>query len=115
MKYIIAANTELMDCVLSLIFITGASTTKQISISSSKSSLVVGESVALTCSATLSDSSNTSSIQYVWSGPAMNDSGSSHILPLHNIHLSEAGEYKCSVSLHNSSIAAGIPVVLQCK
>ena len=93
-------------------FIAGASTTKQISISSSKSSLVVGESVALTCSATLSDSSN---IQYVWSGPAMNDSRSNRILSLHNIHLSEAGEYKCSASLHNSSITAGIPVVLQCK
>ena len=96
-------------------FIAGASTTKQISISSSKSSLVVGESVALTCSATLSDNINASSIQYVWSGPAMNDSGSSQILSLHNIHLSEAGEYKCSASLHNSSITAGIPVVLQCK
>ena len=75
-------------------FITGASTTKQISISSSKkSSLVVGESVALTCSATLSDNSNTFSIQYVWSGPAMNGSGSSQILSLNSIHLSEAGEY----------------------
>ena len=93
-------------------FITGASTTKQISISSSKSSLVVGESVALTRSATLSDNSNTFSIQYVWSGPAMNGSGSSQILSLNSIHLSEAGEYKCSASLHNSSITAGIPVVL---
>ena len=45
----------------------------------------------------------------------MNDSGNSRILSLHNIHLSEAGEYKCSASLHNSSITAGIPVVLQCK
>ena len=31
------------------------------------------------------------------------------------IHLSEAGEYKCSASLHNLFITAGIPVVLQCK
>ena len=84
----------------------------QIRISSSKSSLVAGESVNLTCSATLiSENSSTSGIQYVWSGPAMNDSGSSQILSLHNIHLSQAGEYKCSASLHNSSITAGISVV----
>ena len=89
---------------------------KQISISSSNSSPVVGESVKITCSATfISDNSNTSGVQYVWSGPAINDSGSSHILSLHNLHLSEAGEYKCSASLHNLFITAGIPVVLQCK
>ena len=97
--------------VLSFI-ISGNSSSKQISISSSKSSLVAGESVYLTCSATLSSAS---SVQYVWSGPAMNDSESNHILSFTNIHLSEAGEYKCSASLHNSSIIAGIPVVLQCK
>ena len=45
----------------------------------------------------------------------MNGSGSSQILSLNSIHLSEAGEYKYSASLHNSSITAGIPVVLQCK
>ena len=94
--------------------IKGNSSSKQISISSSKSSVVAGESVDLTCTATIEDSI-TSSIQYVWSGPAMNDNGNSQILSLHNIHLSEAGEYKCSASLHNSSITAGIPVVLQCK
>ena len=89
---------------------------KQISISSGKSSHVVGESVKITCSATfISNMSNTSGVQYMWSGPVMNDSGSSQILSLHNIHLSEAGEYKCSASLHNLSITAGIPVVLQCK
>ena len=89
---------------------------KQISISSSKSSLVVGKSVKFTCSATfIFDNNSTSSVQYVWSGPAMNDNGSSQILSLHNIHLSEAGEYKCSASLHNLYIAACIPVVLQCK
>ena len=89
---------------------------KQISISSSKSSLVVGESVAFTCSATfISNKSDTSSVHYVWSEQAMNYSGSSQILSLHNIHLSEAGEYKCSASLHNLSITAGISVVLQCK
>ena len=96
--------------------IKGNSSSKQISISSSKSSLVAGESVDLMCSATIEDS-NTSSMQYVWSGPAMNDiyNGSRPILSLHNIHLSEAGEYKCSASLHNLFITAGIPVVLQCK
>ena len=89
---------------------------KQISISSSKSSLVVGGSVTFTCSASfIFDNSSTSGVQYVWSGPAMNDNVSSQILSLHNIHLSEAGEHKCSASLHNSSITAGIPVVLQCK
>ena len=36
------------------------------------------------------------------------------IVPSHST-FSEAGEYKCSASLHNSSITAGIPVVLQCK
>ena len=98
-------------------FITGTSSSNQISISSSKSSLVVGESANLTCTAGsgLSDNSNTSGVQYVWSGPAVNDNVSSQILSLYNIHLSEAGEYKCSASLHNSSITAGIPVVLQCK
>ena len=54
-------------------------------------------------------------VLYVWSGPAINDKGSNRILSLTNIHLSEAGVYKCSASLHNSSITAGIPVVLQCK
>ena len=85
---------------------------KQIFMSSSKSNLVAGESVNLTCSATFGSEDG---VQYVWSGPAVNDSGSNRILSLHNIHLSEAGEYKCSASLHNSSITAGIPVVLQCK
>ena len=85
---------------------------KQISMSSSKSSLVAGESVNLICSATFGSEDG---VQYVWSGPATNDSGSSQIFSLHNIHLSEAGEYKCSASLHNSSITAGIPVVLQYK
>ena len=93
-------------------FITGASNTKKISMSSSKSNLVAGESVNLTCTATFGSED---SVQYVWSGPAVNDNGSSQILSLTNIHLSEAGEYKCSASLHNSSITAGIPVVLQCK
>ena len=103
-----------MACVYH--FITGTSSWKQIFISSSKSSLVVGESVDLTCSAThIYENTNTSSVQYVWSGPAMDDNVSSQILSLHNIHLSEAGEYKCSASLHNSSVIAGIPVVLQCK
>ena len=40
----------------------------------------------------------------------MNECGSSQILSLHNIHLSEAEEYKCSASLHNLSITAGIPL-----
>ena len=89
---------------------------KQISISSSKSSLVVGGYVKFTCSASfIFDNSSTSGVQYVWSGPTINDNVSSQILSLHNLHLSEAGEYMCSASLHNSSITAGIPVVLQCK
>ena len=41
--------------------------------------------------------------------------GATIILSLHNIQFSEAGEHKLSASLHNSSIAVGIPVVLQCK
>ena len=94
--------------------IIGISISKQISISSSKSSFVAGESVNLTCTATFL-TEDTSNVQYVWSGPAMNDKGSNRILSLTNIHFSEAGEYKCSASLHNSSITAGIPVVLQCK
>ena len=80
--------------------------------SSSKSNLVAGESVNLTFTGTFGSED---SVQYMWSGPAVNDNGSSQILSLHNIHLSEAGEYMCSASLHNSSITAGIPVVLQCK
>ena len=55
-----------------------------------------------------------SNVQYLWSGPATNDNWSNRI-SLHNIQFSEAGEYKCSATLHNSSITAGIPVVLQCK
>ena len=94
-------------------FIKGNSSSKQISISNSKSSVVAGESVDLKCSATIEDFT----MQHVWSGPAINDmyNGSRPILSLHNIHLSEAGEYKCSASLHNLFITAGIPVVLQCK
>ena len=80
--------------------------------SSSKSSLVAGESVNLTCTATFGSEDG---VQYMWSGPAVNDIESNCILSLHNIHLSEAGEYECSASLDNSSITAGIPVVVQCK
>ena len=94
--------------------IIGISISKQITISSSKSNLVAGKSVNLTCTVTFL-TEDTSYVQYVWSGPAMNDKGSNRTLSLTNIHLSVAGEYKCSASLHNSSITAGIPVVLQCK
>ena len=44
--------------------------------------------VKFTCSATfIFDNSSTSGVQYVWSGPAMNDSGSSQILSLHNVYI----------------------------
>ena len=68
-------------------FIKGNLSSKQISISSSKSSLVAGESVDLKCSAIIEDS-NTFTMQYVWSGPDMNDmyNGSRPILLLHNIY-----------------------------
>ena len=108
-KYIMVASTELVAYVLSF-HNTGTSNTKKISMSSSKSNLVAGESVNLTCTATFGSEDG---VQYMWSGPAVNDSGSNRILSLHNIHLSEAGE--CSASLDNSSITAGIPVILQCK
>ena len=61
------------------------------------------------------EDNSTSRVHYVWRGSAVTDNGGSQILSLHNIHLSEAGEYKCSASLHNLSITADIPVVLQCK
>ena len=96
--------------------IVGFSNLKQISISSNVSNTAVRKSIELTCFARFGSSdSSRSTVRYLWSGPATNDNWSNRILSLHNIHLSEAGEYKCSASLHNSSITAGIPVVLQCK
>ena len=93
---------------------TGVSDSKQISISINKSSIVAGETVDLTCTATIgSEDSSSSSVQYVWSGPAMNDYESNGVLSLHNIRLSEAGEYMCSATLLNSSITAVISVILQ--
>ena len=40
---------------------------------------------------------------------------SSHSTAYIYLRLETQSSYKCSASLHNSSITAGIPAVLQCK
>ena len=90
---------------------------KQISISSSKPITLGGGSVNFTCSATFgSEDSNTSGVQYTWSGPARSAySNEPNILSLQNISFTETGQYVCKAALHGSSIIAVFNVSLQSK
>ena len=84
-----------------------------IGVTSSKQ-VLAGEFVNLTCSTIFgSEDSNTSSVQFLWSGPAINDYGNNRILSLHGIHLSDAGEYKCTATTPNSFVTSVIVSMLK--
>ena len=62
-----------------------------------------------------SEDSSASSVHYLWSGPAMKDYGNNRNISLHGVHLSDAGEYKCSATTPNSSVTSVIHINVQSK
>ena len=65
---------------------------------------VAGESVNLT--SFRPEDTSTSSMHYLWSGPAMNDCGNNRNIS----HLSDAGEYMCTATMPNSFVTSVIRV-----
>ena len=92
--------------------------------SSPSSSVMVGDSITLTCSVVLPDGV-TGTPDYQWTGPAglidtathsSNDQSASSVLTLSEIEPSQAGEYTCTATLSNGpSNATSINVTVQSK
>ena len=107
-KYIHFCNKYIYSLVICFI---GVTDSKQV---------VAGEFVNLACSTIFGyEDSSTSSVHYLWSGPAMNDYGNNRNISLHGIHLSDAGEYiyiyMCTATMPNSSVTSVIHVNVESK
>ena len=92
---------------------------------SHSSSVMVGDSITLTCSVVLPDGV-TGTPDYQWMGPAggvidtathsSNDQSVSSVLALREIAPSQAGEYTCTATLTNGpSNATSITITVQSK